>query len=92
MRRKREEKKRRREEEGRRKKRSRRKSRFGIHVWNFGLEHLFCLEYFFRCGKYGTYVWICWLGNYPNSFFVYVGVRKTLTLQHMCIFSWFSFG
>ena len=31
-------------------------------------------------------VWkVCWLGNYPNSFFVYVRVRKTLTFQYMCI-------
>ena len=43
-------------------------------VWNSCLELLF-----------GTYVWICWLENYPNSFFVYVWVRKTLTLQCMCI-------
>ena len=48
---------------------------------------------------FGTFVWICWLGNYPNSFFVNVWVRKTLTLQYMCIlvglsqfWGWFSFG
>ena len=34
-------KRRREEEEGRRKKRRIRKSRFGTHVWNFGLEFMF---------------------------------------------------
>ena len=34
---------------------------------------------------FGNFVWIYWLGNYPNSFFVYVWVRKTQTLQYMHI-------
>ena len=73
------EKERREEEEGRRKKRRRRNP--GLEVWNSCLEISYsCLELWF-----GTFVWICWLGNYPNSFFVYVWVRKTLTLQYMCI-------
>ena len=47
---------------------------------------------------FGNFVWICWLGNYPNSFFVYVWVSKILILQYMCIlvglsqfWGWFSF-
>ena len=66
------------------KKRRRRKSRYGIHVWNT---------------SFVWNSWIYWLGNHPNSFFVYVWVRKTLTLQYMCILvgsspfcGWFSFG
>ena len=43
---------------------------YGIHVWNI---------------SFVWNSWICWLGNHPNSFFVYVWVRKTLTLQYMCI-------
>ena len=53
----------------------RRKSRFGSLEISYS-----CLELWF-----GTFVWIYWLGNYPNSFFVYVWVGKTLTLQYMCI-------
>ena len=60
---------------------------YGIHVCNI------CICWF------ETFVWICWLGNYPNSFFVYVWVRETLTLQYMCILvgsspilRWVSFG
>ena len=34
---------------------------------NPGLELLFGTSLL-----YGTYVWICWLGNYHNSFFLYV--------------------
>ena len=78
---------------GEREKRRRRKSRYRIHVWNISFVWNSCI-----C-KYGTYVCICWLGNHPNSFFVYVWVRKTLTLQYMCIlvassqfYGWFSFG
>ena len=48
---------------------------------------------------WNLFVWICWLGHHPNSFFVYIWVRKTLTLQYMCILvgssqfcGWFSFG
>ena len=70
-------------EKRRRKKEEEKKKK--IQVWNFCLELLFCLEYFFWYGKYGTCVWICWLENYPNSFFVYVWVRETLTLQYMSI-------
>ena len=58
-----------------------------IHVLNSCLEPLFCLEISYSCLElwFGTFVWICWLGNYPNSFFVYVWIRKTLTVQYMCI-------
>ena len=52
-----------------------------------------------RNSRFENFVWIYWLGNYPNSFFVYVWVRKTLTLQYMCIlvglsqfWVWFSFN
>ena len=69
------------------------KSKYGIHVWNTSFVWNSCIFW------YGTYVWIYWLGNYPNFFFVYVWVRKTLTLQYMCILvgssqfcGWFSFG
>ena len=57
------------------------------------------MEFLFGNFLFGTFVWICWLGNYPNSFFVYVWVRKILTLPYMCIlvgssqfYGWFSFG
>ena len=53
----------------------------GLKVLNSCLEISYsCLELWF-----GTFVWICWLGNYLNSFLAYVWVRKTLTLQYMCI-------
>ena len=58
--------------------------KFLIHVWNFGLEPI-CMNLLVR--------------KPPNSFFVYIWVRKTLTLQYMCILvgssqfsGWFSFG
>ena len=68
---------------------------FSLELWNSCLEISYsCLELWFE-----TFVLICWLGNYLNSFFVYVWVRKTLTLQYMCIlvglsqfWGWFSFG
>ena len=69
MGRKREEKKRRKR---RRKKEEEKKKK--IQVWNSCLEHLFCLELFDLLVR-----------KPPNSFFVYVWVRKTLTLQYMCI-------
>ena len=56
MERKREEKKRRREEEKKKKEERRREEEE-----NPGLELMF-----------ENFVWICWLENYPNSFFVYV--------------------
>ena len=73
--RKREEKKRRR----RRKKEEEKKEEFkygtsllyGIHDWNFGLEHLFCLELLYLL-VWNLFVWICWLGNPPSSLFAYV--------------------
>ena len=79
-----------RKEEQKKKKEGRREEEenLGLEVWNS------CLELWF-----GTFVWICWLRNYPNSFFVYVWVRKTLNLRYMCIlvglgqfWGWFSFG
>ena len=51
-------------------------------------------------GKYGNYMYgiHVWnfgmdylLGNYLNSFFVYVWVRKTLTL-HKGVFGWSKFS
>ena len=44
------------------------------------------MEYLYGTYMYGTYmygllVWICWLGNPPNSLFAYDwGVRRTLSL------------
>ena len=53
----------------------------GLEVWNSCLETSYsCLELWF-----GIFAWICWLGNYLNSFFVYIWVRNTLTLQYMGI-------
>ena len=57
-------------EEGKREEEEIQVWKFGIHVWNT---------------SFVWNSWICWLGNHPNSFFVYVWVRKTLTLQYMCV-------
>ena len=68
------------EEEGRRKKRRRRKSRFGIHVWNFGLEHLFYLKLLYLL-VWNLFVWICWLGNPHGSLFAYVwGLKNPISV------------
>ena len=64
---------RKREEKKRRRRRKKEEGR--REEENLGLELMF-----------RNFVWICWLGSYPNSFFVYFWVRKTLTLQYMCIF------
>ena len=69
------EKERKKEEEGKRKKEEEKKKK--IHVWKF-LIHVWNTSFVWNS-------WICWLGNHPNSFFVYVWVMKTLTLQYMCI-------
>ena len=51
------------------------KSRFGS--WNSCLEISYsCLELWF-----GNFVWICWLGNPPNSLFAYVwGLKNPISV------------
>ena len=69
----RKEEKKKKKEEGRREEEKKKKIqvwKYGIYVWNT---------------SFVWNSWICLLGNHPNSFFVYVWVRKTLTLQYMCI-------
>ena len=49
------------------------KSRFGTLIF-VSMELLYGLL------VWNLYVWICWLGNPPNSLFAYVWVRRTLSL------------
>ena len=71
------------EKKRRRKMKKEEENKKKIQVWNISFLWNSCLELLYML--YGTYVWICWLENHHNSFFVYVWVRKTLTLQYMCI-------
>ena len=42
-----------------------------LEVWNFGFEHLFCLELLYLL-VWNLFVWIYWLGNPHSSLFAYV--------------------
>ena len=60
------------------KEKEKKKSRFGTLIF-VSMEYLYG-TYMYGTYMYGLLVWICLLGNPPNSLFAYVWVRRTLSL------------